>query len=101
LLSWIPVPGTKTPEQEPFDVVIDATFPSASATLMCVVPSRDCGPVRRCFSSPVARTIAHARRTTSCGASETGRSAPSRSRARVTMLPPNDGRGFVAMRALR
>ena len=43
LLSWTPVPGTRTPEQDPLDVVIDATIPSESITLTCVVPLAEAG----------------------------------------------------------
>jgi hypothetical protein len=38
----MPVPGTTTPEQEPFEQVTVAQVPSASITDTCVVlPSRD------------------------------------------------------------
>ena len=33
LFSWMPVPGTRSPEPSPFDVVIAAMLPSSSATL--------------------------------------------------------------------
>ena len=46
LLSRMPVPGTTSPEHSPFDVVIDATLPSSSATLTWVVPRVGLGPVR-------------------------------------------------------
>ena len=47
LFSWMPVPGTKTPEPAPVDAVSDAAFPRASTTEMCVVP----GGVRRSRST--------------------------------------------------
>ena len=38
LFSWMPVPGTITPEPEPVDDESDAAFPSASTAETCVVP---------------------------------------------------------------
>ena len=41
LLRWIPVPGTTTPEHDPFEQVTDAQAPSASSAARWVVdPSR-------------------------------------------------------------
>ena len=42
LFRCTPVPGTITPEHEPFEHVTDTHAPSSSSTAMCVVdPSRD------------------------------------------------------------
>ena len=38
LLSWMPVPGTTTPPDEPSEHESDAASPFASTALMCVVP---------------------------------------------------------------
>ena len=43
LFSWIPVPGTITPEPEPVEAVSEAAFPSSSTAEMCVVPCTDSG----------------------------------------------------------
>ena len=40
LFRCMPVPGTTTPEHEPFEHVTDAQPPSASMTEMCVVEPR-------------------------------------------------------------
>ena len=45
LFSWIPVPGMTKPEVTPFDVVMEATIPSASTALTCVVPVAVSGAV--------------------------------------------------------
>jgi hypothetical protein len=38
LFSWIPVPGTITPEPAPVEAVSEAALPLPSTTEMCVVP---------------------------------------------------------------
>ena len=53
----MPVPGTTTPEQEPFEQVTDAQPPSASITEMCVVlPSRERTSVATVSSASLAGT---------------------------------------------
>ena len=47
LFSWMPVPGTITPEPEPVDEESDAAFPSASTAETCVVP-----PAGACSARP-------------------------------------------------
>ena len=47
LLSWMPVPGTITPEPEPVEDETDAAFPSASTTETWVVP-----PCGACSGAP-------------------------------------------------
>ena len=43
LLSWIPVPGTKTPEPQPVEEESEAALPRPSRTLTCVVDGRPRG----------------------------------------------------------
>jgi hypothetical protein len=38
LFSWMPVPGTITPEPAPVEAVSEAALPRASTTAMWVVP---------------------------------------------------------------
>ena len=45
LFTWIPVPGTTTPEPHPVDAESDAAFPSPSTTLMWVVDGSPAGSV--------------------------------------------------------
>ena len=56
LFRCMPVPGTTTPEHEPFEHVTDAHPPSASMTEMCVVlPSRERTSVATVSSACLAR----------------------------------------------
>ena len=121
------MPGTKTPEQLPLDVVIAATLPSASMTLTWVVPrtlrgrrlsgggpeppeprepiaawgpSAASGPSAATAPSPgpcpsVSFTSTVARRTNDSGDPSRGGWDESLSRPVATILPPNDGGGFV------
>ena len=98
LLSWMPVPGTKTPEQLPFDRVMAASPPSPSSTLTWVVPRTACGTAT-CRSD--MRVSASARRTTAAGEPSSGGPASSSSSAASTSAPPNDGGAFVTTSASR
>ena len=58
LLRWMPVPGTATPEHEPFEQVTDTHAPSASITERCVVdPSRLVASPASDSSASLARNI--------------------------------------------
>jgi hypothetical protein len=43
LFTWMPVPGTITPDPQPVDADSEAAFPLASITEMCVVDGMPAG----------------------------------------------------------
>ena len=106
LLAITPVPGSSQPDPSPFEVVMLAALPSASTTLMCVVP-----PVARRRASapatvPVARassvaTIASASAVAWAAdpgaAGQPSHASSSRSPS-ATSSPPKAGGGFVSNR---
>ena len=57
LFSWMPVPGTITPEPEPVDEDSEAALPSASTAETCVVP-----PAGACSARPAAPAAIRAAR---------------------------------------
>ena len=112
----MPVPGTTTPEHEPFEHVTEAHPPSASMTEMWVVlPSRERTSVATvssaCFArnrsrypsvaSPSRNSSSRARLVSSITSAITNGSCgrPSRSRipsASAIRIPPDDGGGLVS-----
>ena len=85
LLRITPVPGTSTPEPEPFEQVTAAHIPSASITEMWVVePSSEA----RCS---LAASIA----ATRCSGPLVGPSRSSVSSEWAISVPPAEGRGLV------
>ena len=105
LLQRMPVPSMTSPEHSPFDVVIEATFPSASHTEMWVVPRSQIG---RAGSASAASSTARSFSMSieaprkRC-ANSTGSTAPcdvSDGQIRWIIAssnrPPNDGAGAVS-----
>ena len=58
LLSWMPVPGTITPEPEPVDEESDAAFPCSSTAETCVVPPAGVCSARPGSDASIRRTAA-------------------------------------------
>ncbi len=116
LFRCIPVPGTITPEHEPFEQVTDAQAPSASITDTCVVfPSRDRTSVatessaclarkrsrKPSVASPSRNSSSRARFVESITSAITYGSCARSSRSRIPSasairIPPDEGGGFVS-----
>ena len=97
----IPVPATKSPEHSPFEVVMEAAFPSPSMTLTWVVPPDDRGPSTRDASVSTITSTSDTR----WAALPHGPASPPRSSARAsvaaTRTPPKAGSGLVRIRRPR
>ena len=93
LFSWIPVPGTTKPDVTPLEVVIEATIPSASTALTCVVPVAVSGvvaPLRRWIvaATSVSTSPIHPR-------ASSGSNGGAAASVSAMIEPPNDGGGLV------